>query len=44
MTEFVSSEIELSERQAFVIVAILAVVGELLHGFGDLLVEALFRR
>ena len=36
---FVRDEIEKSERQALVIVLLLAVVGEVLHGFGDLLFE-----
>lgn len=38
---YVQEEIERSERQALVIVLLLAAAGEVLHGFGDLLFEML---
>jgi len=36
---FMHEEILRSERQAFGVVVLLAVVGELMHGFGDLLLK-----
>lgn len=41
--ELLEAEIARSESQAFAVVVSLAVAGELLHGFGDLLFESIFR-
>lgn len=41
--QLLASEVARSESQAFAVVVSLAAIGELLHGFGDLLFEAVFR-
>lgn len=40
---YLEAEVSKSERRAFTTVVCLAVVGEVLHGFGDLIVKGLMR-